>query len=379
MHADELRLGVTKVVSLLHKAQIKVAVDQFRSAKGDQKIAAAARLGHAGAMVMEKFDELSANERLVVKCLHLESLGSSDYWNSLLDAQADPAQRQAEIVRLASRVMFASNHLPAMMSLLRITNDSPSDSSEMSGAFAPLEAGEGAMYIRLTDAGEKASDPDRIARAIDGIDMLYSACASIARKPAMDLRLDAVYSKPNRDRDFRFTGERDSISAVIAVVDSIPAALSEIDSEQDLDLNTVISTLPIFHDLNTLATLGTFSNKDLNDISETMHQGALLTLESGVILIDENLAAESEAVGSNTASSQLSRTNAKASFSGNASRESERDEHYDRYLKEREAMQQSQSKQGAGVGTKLSNDDSPDARQEAVDDLLKTLGRSRSN
>ena len=391
MHADELRMAVTKVVSLLDKSQIRTAVDQYRAAKGDQRTAAAARLGHAGALIMEKLDELTAEEVLVVKCLHLDSLANADYWKSLLDpSSGDAAKQQAEIVRLASRVMFASNHLPAMMSLLRASNEPQAGSADENlqfSALPPLDAGEGALHIRLTDAGERASDPDRIARAIDGVDMLYSACASIARKPAMDLRLDAVTSRQNRDRDFRFTGERDSISAVYAVIDSIPAALANIDPNQDIDLHLVIDSLPVFQDLNTLASLGTFSSKDLKDISETMHQGALLILESGVILVDDEGGGPSGVPQAATAI--LSRE--KPAVSPENGSAAERDEHYNRYLLEREAMRQTQQTGAAGVqaaagrsgevlgsSTGLDTSKEEDARQDAVDELLKSLGQSRT-
>ncbi len=64
---------------------------------------------------MDRIDAMSAAERQVVKCLHLESLGSTDYWQDLLGNADDPRKQQAEIVRLASRVMFASSHLPGMV------------------------------------------------------------------------------------------------------------------------------------------------------------------------------------------------------------------------------------------------------------------------
>ena len=254
-------------------------------------------------------------ERKVMKRLHLDSLGSTDYWQLLMSDSVDAKTHQAEVVRLASRVMFASSHLPGLMSLMGDVN--PTVVEPVASAVNPLlravEEGEGALFIRLTDAGERASDPDRIARAIDGVDMLYSACASIARKPAIDLRLDDVAAKHNRDRDFRFTGARDSISAVYAVIDSIPGALADIDPDKDIDLDAVVRSLPIFQDLSTLASLGTFSGKDLKDISETMHQGALLILESGVILIDAQMASHGQ-MGGDVAHS--SRHGAAACFPG---------------------------------------------------------------
>lgn len=395
MHADELRMAVTKVVEILEKTEIRSVVDQYRSAKGDKRTAAAARLGHAGAVIMERLDALSPQERKVTRLLHLDTLGSADYWQDLLSSADEPKRHQASIVHLASRVMFACSHLPNIANLLSSVNSSAQGEQK----FVPtVEAGEGVLNIRLTDAGERASDPDRLARSIDGIDMLYSACASIARKPAMDLRLDGVGAKQNRDRDLQFTGERDSIAAVYAVIDSIPAALADIDPEQDIDLDAIVQSLPIFEDLNTLASLGTFSKKDLKDISDTMHQGALLTLESGVILVGTGVATGSLASPANEASGAhdalaMPVVGAPREEAARQSPEAmgERDEHYDRYLREREAMLQPEVASGVnghaaerapaerGIPSAEMTSAEEQSRREAVDDLLKSLGQSRSS
>ncbi len=395
MHADELRMAVTKVVEILEKSDIRSVVDQYRSAKGDKRTAAAARLGHAGAVIMERLDALSPQERKVTRLLHLDALGSADYWQDLLSSGDEPKRHQASIVHLASRVMFATSHLPNIANLLGTVNSTRQGEQN----FVPtVEAGEGVLNIRLTDAGERASDPDRLARSIDGIDMLYSACASIARKPAMDLRLDGVGAKQNRDRDLQFTGERDSIAAVFAVIESIPAALADIDPEQDIDLDAIVQSLPIFEDLNTLASLGTFSKKDLKDISDTMHQGALLTLESGVILVGTGIATGSLASSANEGSAAhdvLARASVGAPREEAVRHPSEamgeRDEHYDRYLREREAMLQPQQGRGVnghaaqrapkerGIPSAEMTSSEEQSRREAVDDLLKSLGQSRSS
>lgn len=433
MHSDELRKAVTLIVDVLKRTGIKTAIDQYRIAKGDQRTVAAAELGDAGATLVERFDTLSQDGRKVLKCLHLETLGSAQYWDKLMSGDMDSVEHKAEVVRLASRVVFAISHLPAMVSLLGDVKQAVAApaaaapaapaAASVSPLLGPVEAGEGALFVRLTDAGERASDPDRIARAIDGVDMLYSACASIARKPAIDLRLDHVAAKQNRDRDFRFTGDRDSISAVFAVIDSIPGALADIDPEQDIDLDEVVRSLPIFRDLNTLASLGTFSAKDLQDISETMHQGSLLILEGGVILIDEQMVTQGqlqagEAAQQAAASQHVAHANVSAptanvasapapgipaaaatptapvapAQSGASASAAESDEHYNRYLQEREAMIKTQTlsvpdqtpvgSKGMSAGQSIlpqaetEADDS--TRRGAVENLLKSLGQSKT-
>ena len=409
MHSDELRTAVAKIVKFINDSGIRQSVDKYRMSKGEERTTAAARLGHTGATLAEQIDGLSPAESKVLKCMHLNSLGSTDYWQQLMSSGTDAKAQHAEIVRLASRLMFASSNLPAMVSLLEtapatggsaVESNAQTQTQAYNPLLLPLEVGEGALFIRLTDAGERASDPDRIARAIDGVDMLYSACASIARKPAIDLRLDNVSAKENRDRDFRFTGEKDSVSAVFAVIDSIPAALAEIDPEQEIDLDAVVRSLPIFQDLSTLASLGTFSGKDLKDISETMHQGALLTLESGVILIDEEMISKSAVAGSNEPGSKpipdsevpVLNTDDNAISSDATPSAAESDEHYNRYLREREAMMarsQTAPDNGAVNGhsgnglsdvfTRADSGTDDQTRKDAVDELLKTLGQSRTS
>lgn len=383
MRADELRTAIRRVVEVLNKADILAVVKEYRTAKGDNRAVAAARLGHSGAVIMENMDKFSPAEKAVVKCMFLDSLGTTQYWQGLLASAGDPSKNAAELVHLFSRVMFASTHLPNLANLL----GNVEQGADAKAAPKPL-SGEARLTIRLTDAGERASDPDRIARSVDGIDMLYSACASIARKPAMDLRLDGISG--SEARDIHFMGERDSIAAVSAVISSIPDALEQIDPDDDIDLDEVVASLPIFEDLNTLANLGTFTPTDLKDISETMHQGAMLILESGVILVDEAAAAAQAAGHGHSVQMRPGASNAvppaqdvdsgttpilKRRPSG-AATTPERDEHYERYLREREALQA----RGNVSASSQANGRAPldeQRNQVDVDELLKNLGRSR--
>lgn len=385
MRADELRSAIHRVVEVLNKADILAVVKEYRTAQGDQRAVAAARLGHAGAVIMENMDKFKPAEKAVVKAMFLESLGTTQYWQSLLGSANDPQKNAAELVHLFSRVMFASTHLPNLARLLGNVDAG----SSMQGDIQML-AGEGRLGIRLTDAGEKASDPDRIARSIDGVDMLYSACASIARKPAMDLRLDSIGGKEHRD--ILFMGEKDSVAAVSAVIASIPEALEEVHPDDDIDLDELVSSLPIFDDLNTLANLGTFTATDLKDISETMHQGAMLVLESGVILNVTQEEQPTEAVES-VSMRPGARIHAEnhepvsapppilnrrpTDAPDQVQRASERDEHYERYLREREAMQRAGGQAPASPSASQANGTGDRANQADIDALLKNLGRSR--
>ena len=248
----------------------------------------------------------------------------------------------------------------------------------------------------------------------------------------MDLRMDGVLSVRNRDRDLLFTGDQEGIAAVYSVIDSIPAVLADIDPEQDIDLDAIVRSLPVFEDITTLTSLGSFSRKDMKDISDTMHEGALLALESGVILVDTDKqqasargrpsviagssgsAVHPGATSTRNGHSPPSPTSSPASSGAQDSQSlqspahhaltdgravtpaansldaPENDEHYARYLKEREAMLHQHScldgfLNGHTIptltvqhanGAARSEDQ---IRREAVEELLRSLGQSRNS
>lgn len=396
MRADELRSAVIKVVDILAKADLLAAVRNLRAAKGEDRTVAAARLGHAGAVVMENMGQLSDAESAVVDTLHLSSLASTAYWQDLLHADANPQKQAAELVNLYSRAMFATSHLPNLANTLSMVGSE--------AGYMPVETGQKRMVIRLSDAAEKAADPDRVARAIDGIDMLYSACASLSRKPAMDLRLDGVSGTDHRDA--AFTGGAEGVAAVLAVMESIPAAVSEAGGHENDDITSVVTSLPIFQDLKILAEIGTFSETELSEISETMHQGVVLTMESGVVVLPEQAFAASVPSAAPAAASVAAASTAVSSLASGATngavppaqvsraREEEpptltkrpesngavrngladdsgvRDEHYEKYLREREAMQKGVPPEVTGIDDKQ--------RRAEVAALLKTLEQDRN-
>ncbi len=277
MRADQLRSAAESVAELLKRSDVLTSIRQCRDARDQNyRKAAANRLGQSAKIVLQGIQTLSNAEVTVLKALHLNSLASVDYWKSLISLAGDERARQSELVQLYSRVMFASSHLPNLTTLL-------SDVNSAQTSVRP-GAGEGSLTVKLSDAGEKAADPDRIARAIDGIDMIYSACASLARKPAIDLQLLGISGHP--DKNLSFFGDLEGTSAVYRVLDSIPGAIEEIDPDEETDIQELVEALPIFSDLSTLDKLGTFSRTDIRDITDTMRQGVLLSLESGVTLVE---------------------------------------------------------------------------------------------
>ena len=68
------------------------------------------------------------------------------------------------------------------------------------------------------------------------------------------------------------------------VIDSMVEEIAEIENPEDFDPDQLVSDLPVFDDLQTLQNLGTFQASEAKDIAESMHEGCLLVMESGVML-----------------------------------------------------------------------------------------------
>ena len=99
-----------------------------------------------------------------------------------------------------------------------------------------------------------------------------------------------------------------------------------------------MQSLPVFTELDAIASQGAFSASDMSDIRDSVRQGALLSLESAAILIDPP--------GHVPASAEQA-----ADLNGD-------DEHYERYLREREAMQHG-SAEDRSVEIEASEPDEP--------------------
>ncbi len=275
MRADQLRSAAGTIAELLKKSDVLTSIRQCRDAnQGGSPETSRARLTQSAKILLHGYKGFSAAEQAVCSQLHLNSIGSLDYWQALLNPEGDKTTQQAELVQLYSRAMFASSHLPSLSGLLSHTRSTP--------ASIITNNGENSIVVRLMDAGEKASDPDRVARAIDGIDMIYSAGVNLLRRPAIDLQLREITGHP--DKHLVFVGDHEGIAAMHTVLASLPDVLEEFRDYEEINLVQVVRSVPVFDDLAKLAELGAFLPAELRDIDETMYQGVTLAYESGIVV-----------------------------------------------------------------------------------------------
>jgi len=347
MRAVELQGAASSIARLLQESDVLSVIRECRAARGDAWEGMATQLLATGSGIAAALSAMDPTTDTVLRATHLDKLGTNEYWSVLASGDTDESERQAELVRLYSRVMFASNHLPMLVSLLESEPAAVANAPAQSAIHAAeMVEGEATLLLKLVDAGEKAADPDRVARAIDGIDMLYSACASLARKRDVELRLMSVSG--SADRNIQFVGENETVQAISTIIESIPQAVENLDSGTDMDLRQLIDSLPVFADLATLRSLGTYSESDLNDIRDTMHQGVLLSLESGLLLVRDQPGDVAKAIEAGTTP----------------------DEYYDHYLRERERL-------AAGEGDSQSANTAADTAATAKDSRDVTVQNLR--
>ena len=138
----------------------------------EDRAKAVARMTRASEAYLERTLMFGDDESAVVNLLHLGQLGTASFWMDLASDVHPLETRQAQAVSAYSKMMFATNHLPSLMALVR-------ESSAVDGLRSDDEV-TASLVLRLYDSVESASSPDRMARMIDAIDMLYSSCASIS-------------------------------------------------------------------------------------------------------------------------------------------------------------------------------------------------------
>ena len=280
MTESAMKHAVRSVVELLRSSQIQQAVSHFRTALlKNEKNNAGEQLLEVSGRVVEACKKFNEAEIRVCEYLHLENIGLVTYWDDLVKVRAGLGPTRAETVQLYSRLLFTCNHLPGLLQLM--------DEMDGSRVVHKPAGNRSLLEIRLIDAGEKASDPDRISRTIDGVDMVYTACVNMARKPAVDLSMLSLSG--DKDRMLVFEGDKDGVNAVKATIDLIGDELSDVEDFENFNPEQLVSELPVFDDLQTLKNLGSFSAEEVDEISRSMREGCLLVLESGALLKEDEL------------------------------------------------------------------------------------------
>ncbi len=273
MQVTNLYRSCANLSGALTASGLLQAIRAYRSGllANSGKLAAQGQFARACADYIAAAESFDHDTRRVVERLHLTELQSEQFWSGITE-NAALAERQRLLVAAYSKVLFASNHLPSLMDTIRLVG----------GESASNDTG--TLALLLLDAALPASSPDRIARAIDGIDLIYQACAAIvSRRDLVPLQLQSVVGRASRTIVLR--GDLSLLSSVRHVLASAQKAAA-VSQANVTDLRQQLSSMPPVVVLDKLGGLGRHNRAEIEQIRESLIAGSSMLIEAVVQIVD---------------------------------------------------------------------------------------------
>jgi len=126
----QLYSATQRVVQSLKTSGLMPALKTYRASLHGQNASGNGKIDRAGAesvlmqastAYIEKSAMFGDDEVAVINLLHLRQLGSDSFWLDMISNVRSIEVRQAQAVSAYSKIMFASSHLPGLLSLVRET------------------------------------------------------------------------------------------------------------------------------------------------------------------------------------------------------------------------------------------------------------------
>jgi len=240
------------------------------------------RLNVAIRHYLDQAAKFSTEELAVLNQLKLTDLHSSSFWAVLASTERTIAQRQRLLVSAYSRLMFATGQLPGLLGLVR-------EASAVESLQVP-DTQTGVLALRVHDAGEPASDPERLARLIDGIDMIYESCAVLAGKPGRGLKLMSLSGLAFRTLVFH--GHTEPLTASRRIIHSLNERVDHTSVQDVSVLERICTELPFMASLDELNRVGSISARKVEQVRKGVIGGSIMLVEAGAMLTDYQVGRE---------------------------------------------------------------------------------------
>ncbi len=224
------------------------------------------RVPAASARYMDFASGFSKSEKAVARAARLDVLQSPSYWFDL-DTGTDEERRARQHACLKTIAQGQSF-------LLRL-------SGLVENHADPLDMGDHVSDIkmRLVDASDRASDPDRISRLIDGVDLIYRACAMLAQAPEDGLRVMRIGGL--RGRTIVFNGDVEPATATRRIIRAANDIATNSIHGDSYSLDEVADSNPFMQSLDDLYRIGALTGDDAESIRQGVLRGTIMVLECG--------------------------------------------------------------------------------------------------
>ena len=281
----QLYSATQRVVQSLKTSGLMPALKTYRASLHGQNASGNGKIDRAGAesvlmqastAYIEKSAMFGDDEVAVINLLHLRQLGSDSFWLDMISNVRSIEVRQAQAVSAYSKIMFASSHLPGLLSLVRET-------TAVEGLRTD-EVDAGTLVLRLYDSIEPASSPDRMSRLIDAIDMIYSACSSLSDAPASSIRLMSVSGVAVRSVIFH--GDLQTINTTQKVVANLNRKAAESFENNSYSVEAIASEMPFLDAIAELEQIDVLDAGLAAKAGREAQEGAIMLLECGAQLVD---------------------------------------------------------------------------------------------
>ena len=136
----------------------------------------------------------------------------------------------------------------------------------------------------MYDSIEPAASPERLARLLDAVDLLYSACALIADTDVESLQLMSVSGVAVRSVIFH--GDSDAITATQRVISYLNVVTAESLQEDSFQVESIAVKHPFLQAIDNLKELGAISTETAERAQRNIVEGSIMLLETGAQLAD---------------------------------------------------------------------------------------------
>jgi len=251
----------------------------------EDRAKAVASVTHASEAYLEKTLMFGDDEAAVVNLLHLGQLGTASFWLDLTSDVHSVETRQAQSVSAYSKMMFAVNHLPSLLALVR-------ESSAIDGLRSD-DASTDSLVLRLYDSVEPASSPDRLARLIDAVDMLYSNCASLLPQQPQKIPLQLMSVSGVAIRSVVFRGDAQLVAAAQKVVLYLNQMSEQSHKDVVFSVESIADSMPFAELVDDILQFDKSKNGVMAAASNNVKDSAIMLLECGAQLTSVDSVADS--------------------------------------------------------------------------------------
>ena len=287
MNSSQLLTAAENVLSTLSDCGVKRSVQEYQRGLLRGVDTTGKKLEQVASKYLDAAAGFDHLELTVVRALRLSQLQSPAFWFDLTAHTVGLRLRLARLNALRINIEYATSRLPEVLSLIG------------GSGFKESQDDICLLRLRIDNAVEKASHPDRLSRLIDAVDIIYQACAELAGEHPDDLALLSITGYQHRIIEFK--GHPEVATATRRIIRSLHQQATESLLHEHYSVDQIAEKIPVMHALDELFRIQALNADSANRIREGVLAGSIMLLECGArIQGDALMVSEDQAEGKDT-------------------------------------------------------------------------------